>query len=151
MDEVGDRPEGTLETSIVPQLSVRRGRAAVEFYSAAFGAVEVYRVGGTEDAEDVVSQLRVGNASFWVSDESPPHRNFSPEFLRGTTVRMLLIVADPDAVMERAVSAGATEVYPVSEEHGWRLGRIEDPFGHHWEIGRPLIPWPPSDRAHGRG
>ncbi len=151
MDEVGDRPEGTLETSIVPQLSVRGGRAAVEFYSAAFGAVEVYRVGGTEDAEDVVSQLRVGNASFWVSDESPPHRNFSPEFLRGTTVRMLLIVADPDAVMERAVSAGATEVYPVSEEHGWRLGRIEDPFGHHWEIGRPLIPWPPSDRAHGRG
>ncbi len=151
MDEVGDRPEGTLETTIVPQLSVRGGRAAVEFYSAAFGAVEVYRVGGTEDAEDVVSQLRVGNASFWVSDESPPHRNFSPEFLRGTTVRMLLIVADPDAVMERAVSAGATEVSAVTEEHGWRLGRVEDPFGHHWEIGKPLIPWPPADRGHARG
>jgi len=46
-------------------------------------------------------------------------------------------------VVERAVAAGATVIYPVGEEHGWRLGRIEDPFGHHWEIGKPLIPWPP--------
>lgn len=148
MDEVSHRPGRDLETSIVPQLSVRRGRAAVEFYQAAFGAVEVYRVGGTEDAEDVVAQLRVGDASFWVSDESPSHRNFSPESVRGTTARMLLVVGDPDAVLERAVSAGATKVYPVGEEHGWRLGRIEDPFGHHWEIGKPLIPWPPLDGGH---
>jgi PhnB protein len=41
------------------------------------------------------------------------------------------------------VSAGATEIDPVGEEHGWRLGRIQDPFGHHWEIGKPLVPWPP--------
>jgi PhnB protein len=56
---------------------------------------------------------------------------------------MLLIVEDPDAAIARAVAAGATEVYPASEEHGWRLGRIEDPFGHHWEIGKPLGAWPP--------
>ena len=64
---------------------------------------------------------------------------------------MLLIVEDPDSAVQRAVAAGATEVYPVSEEHGWRLGRIVDPFGHHWEIGKPLIPWPPADRGHRRG
>jgi PhnB protein len=135
---------GPYQTSIVPELSVRRGRAAVEFYTAAFGAVEVYRVGGTDESPDVVSQLSVGDASFWVSDESPPNGNFSPESLGGGTVRMLLVVEDPDAVVRRAVEGGATEIYPVGEEHGWRLGRIADPFGHHWEIGKPLIDWPPA-------
>jgi PhnB protein len=132
-----------LHASVLPQLSVRRGRTAIEFYKAAFGAVEVYRVGGTDEDPDVVSQLHVGNASFWVSDESPPHGNLSPESVGGSTVRMLLIVDDPKSAVERAKAAGAIEVYPVGEEHGWRLGRIKDPFGHHWEIGKPLIPWPP--------
>jgi PhnB protein len=137
--------------AVVPQLSVRRGRAAIEFYKAAFGAVEEYRVGGTDSQEAVVAQLSVGGASFWVADESPPHQNFSPESLGGGTTRMLLIVADPAATVERAVAAGAREVRPVREEHRWLLGRIEDPFGHHWEIGRPLIPWPPAAGrpAHG--
>jgi len=137
------------QTSVSPQLSVRRGRAAVEFYKAAFGAVEDYRVGGTDDDESVVAQLSVGNASFGVSDESPPHGNFSPESLGGSTTRMLLIVEDPESVVERAVAAGATEIYPVGEQHGWRLGRIEDPFGHHWEIGKPLVDWPPAAGHHG--
>ena len=134
-------------TGILPQLHVRRGRAAVDFYKAAFGAEEVYRVGGTDDHPDVVSQLSVGDASFWVSDESPPNLNFSPQSLGGGTVRMLLLTADPDAMIARATAAGATPVAPMADEHGWRLGRIEDPFGHHWEIGRPLGPWPPSAPA----
>jgi PhnB protein len=129
---------------IVPELSVRDGRNAVEFYEEAFGATEVYRVGGTEENPSVVSQLTIGDASFWVSDESPEHANFSPESLGGGTVRILLIVDDPDATVERAVSRGAREVRPVADEHGWRLGRIEDPYGHHWEIGKPLGPWPPQ-------
>jgi PhnB protein len=130
--------------TIQPELSVRRGRAAVEFYKTAFGAEEVYRVGGTDDHEAVVSQLSVGDASFWVSDESPSDGNFSPESLGGATVRMLLIVEDPAAMVDRAAAAGATVIHPVGEEHGWRLGRIQDPFGHHWEIGKPLAPWPPA-------
>ena len=130
-------------TGVSPQLSVRRGRAAVDFYKAAFGAQEVYRVGGTDGHEAVVSQLSIGGATFWVADESPEHLNFSPESLGGGTTRMLLTVADPDAAVERAVAAGATEVTAVSDEHGWRLGRIVDPFGHHWEIGKPLEAWPP--------
>jgi PhnB protein len=136
-----------LETLVLPQLSVRRGREAVEFYKAAFGAVEVYRVAGTDEHPDVVSQLTIGGASFWVSDESPENKNFSPESLSGGTVRMLLVVEDPGTAVARAVAEGATEVAPVAEEHGWLLGRIEDPFGHHWEIGKPLAEWPPSHAA----
>ena len=127
-------------TRILAQLSVRRGPEAVAFYREAFGAVVDYQVG----EESIVAQLSVGEATFWVADESPPHANFSPESLGGGTVRMLLIVDDPDASIARAVAAGATEAYPASDEHGWRLGRIADPFGHHWEIGKPLGPWPPN-------
>jgi PhnB protein len=127
---------------ILPELSVRRGRAAIEFYNAAFGAVEDYRVGGTDEHEPVVAQLSVGDARFWVADEAPEHGNFSPESVGGATVRMLLIVDDPAAAVERAVGAGATLIAPVAEEHGWRIGRIADPFGHHWEVGTPLGRWP---------
>jgi PhnB protein len=133
-----------METTVSPELSVRRGRAAVEFYEAAFGAVVIYRVGGTDEHEAVVAQLAIGDATFWVSDESPPHKHFSPESLGGSTVRVLLVVEDPHAVVERAVALGATEFVAVQEEHGWLMGRIEDPFGHHWEIGKPLGPWPPQ-------
>jgi len=132
-------------TQVLAQLSVRRGRAAVEFYKQAFGAVEVYRVGGDDQNEAVVSQLQVGDDStFWVADESPEHLNFSPETVGGSTTRMLLIVDDPDAALARAVAAGAREIRAARDEHGWRLGRIEDPFGHHWEIGKPLRQWPPD-------
>lgn len=136
-----------VQSGVSAELSVRRGREAVEFYKAAFGAVEVYRVGGTDDQEAVVSQLSVGETSFWVADESPPHANFSPETLGGGTVRLLLVVDDPRSVVARAVALGATEVAPVSEEHHWLLGRIADPFGHHWEVGKPLIDWPPGSAS----
>jgi PhnB protein len=60
-----------------------------------------------------------------------------------------MIADDPASVIEQAKAAGATEIHPVMDEHGWRLGRIVDPYGHHWEIGKPLIPWPPADgRPH---
>ncbi len=133
-----------MSAQVLAQLSVRRGREAVEFYKQAFGAVEVYRVGGSDANPAVVSQLEVGDGSFWVADESPEHLNFSPETVGGGTVRLLLIVDDPDAAIERAVAAGATLVRPAANEHGWRLGRIADPFGHHWEVGKPLRPWPPA-------
>jgi PhnB protein len=122
--------------SLAPWLSVRGSARAVEFYKSAFGATEVFRLDGPEGS--VVARLSVEGAEFWVADESPEHGNFSPESLSGSTVRLILTVADPDAVVRRALSAGAKEVYPVSDGHGWRVGRIADPFGHHWEIGRPV-------------
>jgi PhnB protein len=148
MDTPGDERAGR-QPGLQPQLSVRDGRAAVEFYQSAFGAVQEYRVGGSDENEAVVAQLSVGDAWFWVADESPAHANFSPQSLGGGSVRMLLITDDPAAMMRRAVAAGAREVYPAAREHGWLLGRVEDPYGHHWEIGRPLDSWPPAHHAPG--
>jgi PhnB protein len=122
--------------SIAPWLSVRGSAGAVEFYKAAFGAVEVYRHNGPENS--VVARLSIDGAEFWLADESPQHGNFSPETLGGSSVRVILTVADPDAAFAQAVKAGALEVYPVSEGHGWRVGRVVDPYDHHWEIGRQL-------------
>jgi len=120
-------------TVVTATLSVRDWSGAMNFYKAAFGAVELYRVEGGG-----VGQLAVDGAEFWVAEESPEHLNFSPETLGGCSVRMLLLVEDPHAIQAHAVEAGATEVLPVSEAYGWRLGRVQDPFGHHWEIGRPV-------------
>jgi PhnB protein len=128
--------ESSVVCSIAPMLSVRQGARAVEFYKAAFGAREVYRVEDPSGA--VVARLSVEGAEFWLSDESPEHGNFSPETLSGGTVRMILTVSDPDATFARAIAAGAQAVFAMEEAHGWRLGRVLDPFGHHWEIGRPL-------------
>ena len=114
-------------------LAVNDWPSAMAFYQTAFGATEIYRVPGGG-----VGQLSIDGAEFWVAEESKAHQNFSPETLGGCSVRMLLIVNDPAGVCERAVAAGAREVVPVSDEHGWRLGRIVDPFGHHWEIGRQI-------------
>ncbi|HTS38903.1 MAG TPA: VOC family protein [Candidatus Solibacter sp.] len=121
--------------TIAPWLSVRGSVRALEFYKSAFGAKEVFRMG---DDKGVVARLSVDGAEFWMSDESPEHQNFSPESLGGGTARMILTVADPDGMVKRAIAAGAREVHPVREGHGWRVGRIVDPFGHHWEIGREV-------------
>lgn len=123
---------------VVSMLSVRNGAGAVEFYGRAFRAKVIYSVGSAE--EGIVARLSVNGAEFWLSDESPEHGNFSPETLRGSTTRLLLMVDDPAAMWRRAVAAGAKEVWPVSEQHGWLVGRVQDPFGHHWEIAKELIP-----------
>jgi PhnB protein len=124
-----------LKTAIAPLIFVRRGLEAVEFYKAAFGAEELFRI---ENDGAVVATLSVNGAEFWVADESPADGNFSPETLGNGTVRMILTVADPDAACARAITAGAKEVWPVADQYGWHLGRVVDPYGHHWEIGRPL-------------
>jgi len=123
-------------TVIAPLLSVRRGASAIEFYKAAFGAVEIFSI--KDDKGEVVARLSVDGAEFWLADESPQHSNFSPESLGGCSVRMILTVADPDAVFTRAVAAGASVISQVANQHGWRIGRVVDPFGHHWEIARPM-------------
>ena len=122
--------------SIAPWLSVRKSAQAVEFYKAAFGATEVFRL--EDDGGGVVARLSVRGAEFWVSDESPEHLNFSPETLGGGSVRMIFTVENPDELFARAVAAGAKQISPVREEHGWRSGRVVDPIGHHREIGRPI-------------
>lgn len=140
---------------IQPELWVDRAAEAIAFYVAAFGARVLHQVG---EGDDVVAQLAVGDAAFWVSPGGADAPRFSPRAIGGATGRTLLVADDPDALFAQAVAAGAAAASEMADEHGWRLGRVFDPFGHEWEIGRPLGPWPPmlqpghadSDRgAHG--
>lgn len=133
-------------TSIQPELWVDRPSLAVAFYEAAFGARVVHRVG--ED-DDIVAQLRVHDAAFWVAAASASMRRLSPSAIGGTTSRTLLVVENPEQVVAQAITAGAKQASAVEDEHGWRLGRIVDPFGHEWEIGKPVGAWPPSHLGRG--
>lgn len=126
----------TPAVSIAPMLSVRRGAQALEFYKQAFDAEEIFKIQSPDGA--VVAQLAVHGAAFWVADESPAHQNFSPESLNGSTARFVLVVADPDVVFAQALAAGGQPIVPVGERHGWYMGRLVDPYGHHWEIGKPI-------------
>jgi PhnB protein len=129
-------------TTFQPELWVDHAPAAVAFYEAAFGAVVRHQVG---QGEDIVAQLAVGNACFWVAAASPDMARFSPAAIGGRTGRTLLITEDPDELFARAVGAGASGTAPVGEEHGWRVGRIVDPYGHEWEIGKPLGAGTPNE------
>ena len=120
------------ETSIAPWLAVNDAQKAVDFYRAAFGAVDVYTL--EDRGRVVVAQLSVGGAALWVQEDA----DASPLAPGVGSVRMILSVEDPDPVFDRAVAAGATVVAHVHEEHGWRTGRITDPFGHGWEVSRQL-------------
>jgi len=123
--------------SVAAMLSVRNGARAVAFYKSAFGAQEIFCVESPDGA--VVAQLSVGGSDFWVAEESPENLDFSPETLGGSTARIVLVTDDPDALFVQAVAAGASAVWPVADQpYGWRVGRLVDPFGHHWEIGKPL-------------
>ena len=128
-------------TSISPLLNVHDGAAAIDFYQRAFGATVLSQT--PPDSGSVVARLAIDGADFWVADESLPHGNPSPRTLNGSTVRIIIETGDPDGVTARAVAAGATLIVAVADmDYGWRMGRVADPFGHHWEIGRPLQPAP---------
>jgi|SRR5476649_284871 PhnB protein len=125
------------KTSFLPTLSVRNAAAAIEFYKKAFGAEILMSVADPGGA--IVAELSINGVRFLVADESPEHENFSPETLGGSTIRMGLVVPDPDRMARQAIAAGAAEIYPVADQdYGYRLGRIKDPFGHHWEICKKL-------------
>jgi PhnB protein len=132
--------ETPVPTGIQPELWVDDASRAVAFYEAAFAATVLHRVG---EGADIVAQLAVGESAFWVATASPSRQRLDPRVIGGTTGRTLLVVDDPETFVQRTVEAGATETAPVYLEHGWQLGRITDPFGHEWEIGKPMVPWPP--------
>jgi PhnB protein len=126
-----------MSNSIQPWLSVRNSKKALEFYKRAFSAIETYLL-ETGD-ENVIAKLSIEGAEFWISDESPDFGNYSPQTLNGGTVRIILITEEPEMLFNKALKAGATQVFPINEAHGWKLGRIADPYGHHWEIGHPIL------------
>jgi len=118
-------------------LTVRNGAEAVEFYKKAFGATEVSRA--KTPTGQIVAEMAIEGEAFFVVDENPPAFNLSPKALGGTTVRISLIVDEPDRATQRALDAGATVVFPIADQpYGLRQGRVQDPYGHHWLIGKPL-------------
>jgi len=121
-----------VEPSIAPWPSVADGPGAVDYYTAAFGAVERYRL-EDDTGRVVVAQLAIGQADFWLQEDP----DASPA-VGGGSIRMILTVYDPESVFSQAVRAGATQITPVADGHGWRIGRLADPFGHQWEVGKPL-------------
>ena len=124
-------------SSLTPMLTVRNAAKAVEFYRSAFDADEVNRTVALSGHE--VVEMAINGLRFFVVDERPDAFNLSPQSLGGTTVRINLIVDDPDAAAQRAIEAGGAEVFPVTDQpYGLRQGRVADPDGHHWLLGRPL-------------
>ena len=131
-----------MTTQISPMLAVSDGKAAIEFYKAAFGATVLWSL------DDAVAGLSIGGAPFFLAEESPPHGTRSPASGGYTTVRIELFVDDPLTVYRQALAAGATEHSPVKEHThettGPRpisrmlQGSVLDPFGHLWLIGRFL-------------
>lgn len=118
-------------------LTVHDAAAAIEFYIVAFDVRELSRQ--VTPTGQIVAEISIGESRLFVVDENPQAFNNSPKTLGGTTVRLSLIVDDPDAWAARAIAAGATEVFPVADQpYGMRQGRVEDPFGHHWLLGRDL-------------
>jgi PhnB protein len=125
-------------TELYPFLAVRDVPAAIDFYTAAFGAAEVgERVVAPNGA--MVAEIEIDGNRVGLATEAPDLGTPSPESAGATTVRLSLVVDDPDAVAARAVDAGARFMFPIEDQpYGWRQGRVVDPFGHHWLVGRPL-------------
>ncbi len=118
-------------------LTVTSAVAAMDFYRNAFDAME--RTKFAAPTGHVVAEMAIDSLRFFVVDENPAAFNLSPKSLNGTTVRINLIVDDPDGVAAQAIRAGAREIFPVADQpYGLRQGRVADPDGHHWLIGRPL-------------
>lgn len=124
-------------TTLTPLLTVKNAAQAIEFYAKAFGAKELSRL--TTPTGQIVAEMSIDEQVFGVVDENPKAYNVSPQALGGTTVRISLVVDDPDAATARALAAGASEVFPLADQpYGMRQGRVQDPYGHHWLIGKPL-------------
>jgi PhnB protein len=124
-------PEGA--QAITPMLGVHDAAAAIEFYVAAFGAVERGRM-TDEEGKIGHAELSIGPAVIFIADEYPEH-NRSPQQLGGSSVILYVYVPDVDAVAQRAIAAGARLLRPIADQpHGERVAKIEDPFGHVWML-----------------
>lgn len=125
-------PEGT--HSLTPHLVCANAAAAIDFYKKAFGAVEEVRMPGP-DGKLMHASVRIGDSRLMLVDESPAWGALGPKSLKGSPVTIHYAVENVDAVVERAVAAGAKVTMPVADMFwGDRYGQLEDPFGHHWSV-----------------
>jgi PhnB protein len=120
--------------TVTPALTVRNGAEAIEFYKRAFGAQELMRMHGP-DGKIMHAEIQVGDSRIMLGDETPDMDCLSPVTRGGTTSSLYLYVPDVDAAFQRAVSAGAKVVMPVTDMFwGDRFGQLEDPSGHRWGL-----------------
>ncbi len=120
----------------IPMLYLKHeeGVAAIEFYKEAFGAT-VFRSFSNDDGSIHVAELEVEGSMFRFHEEKPSAGETSPRTIGVTTCSIHLRVADPDALMARAVEAGAEELSPMQDYfYGYRQGELKDPFGHRWTL-----------------
>jgi PhnB protein len=148
-------PEGY--TAVTPYLIVDGAARAIDFYTRAFGARELFRMGAPGDKVGH-AELQIGDSRIMLADEFPEMGARSPKSIGGTPVSLLLYVTDVDAVVPRAVAAGAKVVQPIQDKfYGDRSGNIEDPFGHKWTIATHKEDVSPEElerrarAAHGQG
>jgi PhnB protein len=121
--------------SVTPHLVCAGAAQAIEFYKKAFGATDEGRLPGP-DGRIMHAQIRINGSVVMLVDEMPEMGAFGPKALKGSPVTIHLYVDDVDAVVERAVQAGARVTMPVADQFwGDRYGQLEDPFGHHWSVG----------------
>jgi PhnB protein len=117
-----------------PNLVISNAGKAIEFYKEAFGATECMRL-ATPDGKVMHAEIRIGDSPIMLSDECPDWNALSPQTIGGTPVSIMLYVEDADAVVNRAVAAGAKLLMPVADQFwGDRCGSVSDPFGHKWTI-----------------
>jgi PhnB protein len=120
--------------TFVPQLVIRNGTMDIEFFKKAFGAAELRRF-SNNDGSIHVAELSIEGALFHLHEQTARSSVFSPDKHNGVTTLIGLMVADVDAVMARAVAAGARVSSPAqSYDYGYRQGGLIDPFGHEWLI-----------------
>jgi len=120
--------------SLTPHLICKGAAAAIEFYKAAFGAVELTRLPGP-DGKLMHGSVRIGDSALMLVDEAPEWEMFGPTSLKGSSVTIHLYVKDVDATVAQAVTAGARVTMPVADMFwGDRYGTLEDPFGHRWSV-----------------
>ena len=125
-------------TFFAPQLTLLDVLAGVEFYKAAFGAVELRRF-TNPDGSLHVAEMGIEGAIFHLHDERVHSGDLSPSTLKGTSVLMGLFVDDPAEMMRKAVAAGGRESSPVHDyDYGYRQGTVIDPAGHHWLLQKKI-------------
>ncbi len=121
--------------TVTPYLIVEGATRAIEYYGKAFGASELLRMPDPH-GRIAHAEIRIGDSVVMLADAHPEMGHRGPRALGGTSVSILLYLANVDAVFERAIRAGGKSLRPVADQfYGDRMGTLEDPFGHVWTIG----------------
>ena len=144
MSNVNPIPEGF--HSVTPHIIVADAGKAIDFYTKAFGATELFRMPGPDGKSVMHAEIQIGDSRVMLAEENPEWQCKGPKLLGGTPVTIHLYVHDADAAFKKAVDAGAEPTMPVDTMFwGDRYGKVTDPFGHHWSVATHVEDVPPEE------